>query len=133
MQARPWIACPQVSPRPRILVVEDDGAIRQTVAELLEEEGYEVACAVNGADALAQLERSAVPALILLDLTMPVMDGWTFRASQRRDPRLAAIPTVVLTASHAADPHAVDDLAPAAFLPKPFDLDRLIDTVHRLC
>jgi CheY-like chemotaxis protein len=122
-----------VTPHPRILLVEDDCAIRQTVAELLEEEGYQVECAVNGADALTRLERSEAPSLILLDLTMPVMDGWSFRAAQRRDPRLAAIPTVVLTASHTGDRRAADDLAPAAFLPKPFDLDRLIDTVHRLC
>lgn len=116
-----------------ILIVEDDSAIRQTVAELLEEEGYRVECAVNGADALARLEGSEAPALILLDLTMPVMDGWSFRATQRSDPRLAGIPTVVLTASLAGDARAMDDLAPAAFLPKPFDLDRLMDTVHRLC
>jgi CheY-like chemotaxis protein len=122
-----------VSPRARILIVEDDVAIRQTVAELLEDEGYEVDCAANGADALALLERSEVPALILLDLMMPVMDGWSFRETQRRDPRLAGIPTVVVTASNAASGHAPDELAPDAFLAKPFDLDRLIDTVERLC
>jgi CheY-like chemotaxis protein len=121
-----------VSAAARILVVEDDAAIRQTVAELLQEEGYEVECAVNGADALARLERSDVPALILLDLTMPVMDGWSFRETQRRDPRLARIPTVVVTASQ-ADPRVAAGLAPDAFLAKPFDLDRLMDTVHRLC
>jgi CheY-like chemotaxis protein len=122
-----------VSTPPRILIVEDDAAIRQTVAELLEEEGYEVECAVNGADALARLERSSVPGLILLDLTMPVMDGWSFRATQRRDPRLAGIPTVVVTASQPGDEAAMAALAPDAFLAKPFDLDRLIATVHRLC
>lgn len=117
----------------RILIVEDDGPIRETVAELLEDEGYEVECAVNGADALARLERSDVPSLILLDLTMPVMDGWSFRATQRRDPRLALIPTVVVTAGSVGDPRDADELAPAAFLPKPFDVERLIATVHRLC
>jgi len=122
-----------VSPRPRILIVEDDVAIRETVAELLEDEGYDVDRAANGADALALLERSGTPALILLDLMMPVMDGWSFRASQRRNPRLATIPTVVVTASTGADPHAGGDLAPDAFLAKPFDLELLIDTVHRLC
>jgi CheY-like chemotaxis protein len=122
-----------VRPAGRILVVEDDGAIRQTVAELLEEEGYEVECAVNGADALARLERADVPALILLDLTMPVMDGWSFRETQRRDPRLAAIPTVVVTASLSPDPRAATALAPDGYLPKPFDVDRLMDTVHRYC
>jgi CheY-like chemotaxis protein len=122
-----------VTSAPKILVVEDDTAIRQTIAELLEDEGFAVECAVNGADALARLERSAAPALILLDLTMPVMDGWTFRETQRRDPRYARIPTVIVTAAHAGDPRAADPLAPAAYLAKPFDLDRLLATVHRLC
>jgi CheY-like chemotaxis protein len=117
----------------RILVVEDDTAIRQTVAELLEDEGYAVSCAANGADALAQLDAGCVPSLILLDLSMPVMDGWTFRSTQRSDPRLAAIPTVVVSASHGADARSLESLAPDAFLQKPFDLDRLIDTVERLC
>jgi CheY-like chemotaxis protein len=122
-----------VSPRARILIVEDDAAIRQTVAELLEDEGYEVECAVNGADALARLEGNVTPGLILLDLTMPVMDGWSFRATQRRDPRLARIPTVVVTANLVGDARGDAELAPDALLAKPFDLDRLIDTVHRLC
>jgi len=122
-----------VTSGPRILVVDDDLAIRQTMAELLEDEGYEVACAANGADALAQLAAAAAPSVILLDLTMPVMDGWTFRTAQRSDPRLARIPTVVLSASHGADPRSVAVLAPDAFLAKPFDLDRLFATVRALC
>jgi two-component system, OmpR family, response regulator CpxR len=122
-----------VSHRARILIVEDDAAIRQTVAELLEDEGYEVECAVNGADALARLDRSETPGLILLDLTMPVMDGWSFRATQRGDPRLARIPTVVVTANLAGETRGDAELAADALLAKPFDLDRLIDTVHRLC
>lgn len=117
----------------KILVVEDDTAIRQTLAELLEDEGFAVDCAVNGAEAFQRLEGSAAPALILLDLTMPVMDGWMFREKQRRDPRYAHIPTVIVTAANAGDPRAAEPLAPAAYLPKPFDLDRLLATVHRLC
>ena len=74
-----------------------------------------------------------MPSVILLDLAMPVMDGWTFRAEQRRDPRIASIPTIVLSASLGGDPRALDGLAPAAALTKPFDLDRLIETVQRLC
>ena len=118
---------------PRILIVEDDVAIRQTLAELLEDEGFEVACAANGADALAHLAAAAPPSVILLDLTMPVMDGWTFRSMQRRDARLARIPTIIVSASHGADLHAVAALAPEAFLAKPFDLDRLIATLRALC
>ena len=124
---------PTVTAPARILLVEDDTAIRQTLAEVLEDEGYEVACAANGAEALAHLTRSAVPSLILLDLTMPVMDGWTFRSVQREDPRLARIPTVVVSANHTADRRTVDVLAADAFLAKPFDLDSLMDTIERLC
>ena len=116
----------------RILVVDDDAAIRQAIAELLAEEGFEVSCAANGAEALRELESTTVPSLILLDLTMPVMDGWTFRSAQRQDPRLAGIPTIVLTAIHGGDPRVFEPLAADAFLPKPFDLERLIATVHRL-
>jgi CheY-like chemotaxis protein len=117
----------------RILVVEDDPAIRQTVAEVLADEGFDVACAVNGADALAHLAAATVPDLILLDLSMPVMDGWAFRSAQRSDPRLAQIPTVVVSASHGADARSLAALAPDAFLAKPFDLDRLLATIDEHC
>ncbi len=116
----------------RILVVEDDTALRGLIADLLAEEGYDVYCAENGADALAKLGLGPAPSLILLDLAMPVMDGWTFRRAQRDDPRFARVPTVVLSASLGPDP-AIDALEPDAFLAKPFDLERLIETVHRLC
>lgn len=117
----------------RILIVEDDPALRGTVAEVLEEEGYDVDCAANGAEALSKLTELSIPSLILLDLAMPVMDGWAFRAAQRRDPRFARIPTVVVSASIEPTPGAIGDLAPEAFLPKPFDLDQLIRTIQRLC
>jgi len=116
-----------------ILVVEDDPGLRAAMTEALEDCGYEVACAGDGKDALAQLEASPAPSVILLDLAMPVMDGWSFRAAQRRDPRFAAIPTVVLSASIGADACVLDGLDPAAALAKPFDLERLIATVQRLC
>ncbi len=117
----------------RILVVEDDTDLRLSLAEVLEEEGCEVACATDGEDALRQLAARAVPAAILLDLTMPRMDGWTFRSHQQKDPRLAAIPTVVISAAYASDPRNIAELAPAAFLSKPFDVGSLIDTLKRVC
>ncbi len=117
----------------RILVVEDDSDLRRSLAEVLEDEGCEVACATDGVDALRQLEGRAAPAAILLDLTMPGMDGWTFRSRQRSDPRLAAIPTVVISAAYGSDPRNVAELAPAAFLSKPFDLGTLIDALKRVC
>jgi CheY-like chemotaxis protein len=117
----------------RILLVEDDPALRSALAELLQERGYEVTCAEHGADALAQLDDAPPPNVILLDLAMPVMDGWSFRTVQRHDPRLASIPTVVLSASLASDPRAVEGLAADAALAKPFTLERLIETVQRFC
>lgn len=115
-----------------ILLVEDDFAIRETVADVLESEGFEVACVANGREALSRLgeDGSARPGVILLDLMMPVMDGWEFRTAQRSDPRLAGIPVVVLSAGAEG---SLARLAPAAYLPKPFELDRLLDVVGRYC
>lgn len=117
----------------RILLVEDDAALRCALSELLRENGYEVACATDGRDALAQLGTRPAPSVILLDLVMPVMDGWAFRAEQRRDPLLAAIPTIVISASLAADRRRLEELEPAATLAKPFEIERLIATVRRIC
>ncbi len=122
-----------VATHARILVVEDDASLRAALSELLADEGYEVSCAENGADALAKLGCGLTPSLILLDLAMPVMDGWTFRRAQREDPRLARVPTVVITASHGPDQAAIAALDFDAFLSKPFDAERLMDAVHRLC
>jgi CheY-like chemotaxis protein len=117
----------------RILVVDDDADIRGAISELLAEEGYEVVCAGNGEEALAQLAAPLAPSAILLDLTMPVMDGWTFRRRQRMDPRLAAIPTVVISATLPDDARAGGVLGAAAVLPKPFDAERLVETLQRIC
>jgi CheY-like chemotaxis protein len=114
-----------------ILVVDDDPDLRRSIAEVLEEEGFEVSCARNGEEALRALEGSP-PSAILLDLTMPVMDGWTFRARQRSDERLAHIPTVVISAAY-SDPRSVSTLEPDAFLAKPFEASLLTETLQRLC
>ncbi|MBC7545053.1 MAG: response regulator, partial [Candidatus Sericytochromatia bacterium] len=80
-----------------ILIVEDDIDIRETLAEILADEGYSVASAANGLDAISYLQTEAMPCVILLDLMMPVMSGWEFRAKQQQDPTLAGIPVVVLS------------------------------------
>ena len=98
-------AAPGGGPRRRILVVEDDPATRSGIQALLEEEGCDVDFAADGAQALDYLKRApeprtkrpGKPALILLDLTMPGMNGWDFRREQLRDPALAGIPVVVMT------------------------------------
>ena len=117
----------------RILVVEDDSDLRRSLAEVLEDEGCEVACARDGQEALRQLEAPSKPAAILLDLTMPGMDGWTFRTRQRSDPRIAAIPTVVISAAYENDSRGVAALQADAFLAKPFDVGSLIDALKRVC
>ncbi len=114
------------------MLVEDDLAIRETLRELLEGEGYGVQSAENGRDALARLRSSEPPRLILLDLTMPVMDGWAFRRAQRGDPTLSQIPVVVLSADHPLA-EKVSDMAVAGYLAKPFELATLLDTVQRYC
>ena len=81
-----------------ILLVEDEAAIREVIEAVLEAEGYRVVSTVDGADALDVLRDGLRPCMIILDLMMPVMDGWEFRAAQMRDPDLLKIPTVVYTA-----------------------------------
>ena len=83
-----------------VLIVDDDNDVRSALAELLEEEGFSVEGAPNGREALALLRGGTVhPAVILLDLMMPGMDGWDFRHEQMRDPKLAAVPVVIVSAS----------------------------------
>jgi serine/threonine-protein kinase RsbW len=113
-----------------ILVVEDDDATRQAECLLLEEQGFAVAAARNGREALDRLRTGLRPRLILLDLAMPVLDGYAFRAEQMRDPQLQDIPVVVCSA--AADPCRTTPLRPAALLSKPIEFDRLARAVRAL-
>jgi CheY-like chemotaxis protein len=111
-------------------VIEDDDALRKSLVMLLDAWGYATVTARNGEEALAILRRgNADPCLILLDLTMPRMSGNAFRLEQLKDERLRTIPTVVLSAADAAK--ELKDIA--AFLPKPVEVDRLIDLVERYC
>jgi CheY-like chemotaxis protein len=114
------------------MVVEDDSDVRETIVELLEDEGYEARAATNGQDALEMLRGARAPGLILLDLRMPVMDGWEFRRQQRGDPTLSQIPVVVMSADGALE-RKTEGMAAAAVLAKPVGLERLLETVHRFC
>ena len=109
-----------------ILIVDDDEALRDVLTEALSEEGLDVSCSANGLEALKVLRAGLRPDVILLDLMMPVMDGWGFREEQSRDPELASIPVVVVTAAHwlhkPIDAHAI--------VRKPFKLDELLGVVH---
>jgi CheY-like chemotaxis protein len=113
-----------------VLLVEDDLSIRDMLRELLEDEGYQVRSAGNGRDALACLRAGVPTRLILLDLMMPVMDGWAFREAQRADPALSPIPVIVLSADDALSEKALG-MSAAAWLSKPFELGVLLDAIHR--
>jgi CheY-like chemotaxis protein len=104
----------------RVLVVEDDDATRELLEEILREEGYETAGAADGRQALILMRRWR-PDLIVLDLVMPKMDGWFFRAQQRQIEAIRDIPVIVMSARR--PPWREEDLLdPAAYLPKPFEL-----------
>jgi CheY-like chemotaxis protein len=115
-----------------ILVVEDDADIRDVLVEVLELEGYEIAVAGNGREALEHLRRAKRPDLILLDLMMPVMDGWQFRAEQRQNPEWAGIPVVILTA-HGSSHLKANSNGVAGFLKKHVELEDLLATVKQHC
>jgi CheY-like chemotaxis protein len=114
-----------------ILVVEDDTSIRDMLTDVLEDEGYRVIRAASGCEALVQLrERRPPPHLILLDLMLPHMNGWDFCEEWRRDPQLADIPVVIVSASsHIRERQLPCDIA--ACLAKPFELDTLLEIVER--
>jgi CheY-like chemotaxis protein len=111
-----------------VLVVDDDRAVRDSLRWLLEVEGYRVVTAANGENALAMLHKGLRPCLILLDLTMPGMDGVTFRRLQLADQRLAAIPVVIISA-RADRPVPLGSLR----LAKPVDPAALLNAVRRHC
>jgi CheY-like chemotaxis protein len=100
------------------------------MAQLLTLEGFRAETVANGRDALDYLERGDCPDLILLDLMMPVMDGWEFRRRQKAHPEYAQVPVVVLSA---LDQARAADLGGPAFLKKPLDFDLLLDLVRRHC
>jgi CheY-like chemotaxis protein len=112
----------------KILVVEDDQAIREVLTEVLRFEGFEAFGAANGREALNLLEAEDVPSLIILDLMMPVMNGWEFLDHIHQTPRLATIPVIVASAglSRPNGPEIEVD-----FMRKPIDLDEFIERVRK--
>ena len=110
-----------------IVLIEDDDGIRETMAALLEDEGYHVVQAANGEEGLARLREACDPCLVLLDLWMPVMNGWQLLEALQEDEALRAVPVVVISAA--------GDLPPpdgaAAFLRKPIRLETLLESVDQ--
>ena len=116
---RPW----------RAMIVEDDPDIRESLGEFLTEGGYDVVLAGNGKDALQRMRRDELVDVVILDLRMPVMDGWEFRAIQKDDDRLKQIPVVAMSADRSPQAIAVSS---EAYLRKPVDPDELLRTLERL-
>jgi CheY-like chemotaxis protein len=120
-----------MSVRRGILIVEDDEGIRETLKVMLEFEGYAVVAASNGREALGALEKMReAPGLILLDLMMPVMNGWEFSDIVRHNPKWAPIPIVVLTAF--ADKGQILQMA-KSILKKPVEIEDLLSAVQSYC
>jgi CheY-like chemotaxis protein len=113
-----------------ILIVEDDEDLREMMAQLLTLEGYQAATVANGREALEYLHSERRPSVILLDLMMPVMDGWEFHRRMEADPTLPPVPVIVLSA---LDQVRTANIHAAAFLKKPLDFDRLLDLVRTYC
>src|SRR5437762_13327611 len=113
-----------------ILVVEHDKDLRDSLCEALELEGYAAVCMKNGQAALNHLATGARPCIILLDLMMPVMDGWTFRQEMLKDQTLASIPVIVMTA---ATPARVAAVAAQVVLYKPLHMAKVMTVVQEHC
>jgi CheY-like chemotaxis protein len=108
-----------------VLVVEDDDILCGALRLVLQWEGYQVACAADGQEALDILRTSGPPAFILLDLMLPVLDGWQFREALKADPALAAVPVVVVSALDATRaPQA------AGHIQKPFQVEQLLEVIR---
>lgn len=114
-----------------VLVVDDDRDIRETLAEILADEGYEVHTARNGSEGL-EVVASQRPGLVLLDLFMPIMDGAEFRRRQLGDPTIADVPVVVISAAAGLE-RKVASLGLAGWLEKPIHIDALFAIVGRYC
>jgi len=116
-----------------VLIVDDDQGIVDGIGELLREEGFRVVATANGAEALAHLRLGLRANVILLDVLMPIMDGWDFRAAQLADPALRDIPVVVISASGFARDTLGPQLKTRDVFSKPLDLDRFLETLRTLC
>lgn len=115
-----------------ILIVDDDFDFRETLLDILKGEGFQVATAGDGLDALAYLRSHPAPCLILLDWMMPRCDGVEFREAQKADPALASIPVVLLTA-HTRPGETMTAVQANALLEKPVTVKGLLEVVRRFC
>lgn len=112
-----------------VLVVDDDDDLREALRVALGDAGHDCLLASNGSEALVLLRNGAKPAVILLDLMMPIVNGWQFRAEQLSDPSIAAIPVIVATAAGLG---AGDTIEADAVIRKPFPVETLLDLISRI-
>jgi len=126
---------PTYAPRRRtaglILLIEDDFVLRSSLTELLEEEGFRVECCADGRDGYRRLHEAPRPDVILLDVMLPYLDGFEFRALQRKVPNFATIPVVVMSAYH-LDRATLDELELPVSFRKPLDVAQLVTTMREL-
>ena len=115
-----------------VLVVDDNSDLREALTYVLEAEGYTVTAASDGQEALTSLRGERLPRVILLDLSMPNMDGSGFRQRQLEDPRLARIPVVVCSGERGARDAALR-LGANGYIAKPMDVDTVLQTIERVC
>jgi CheY-like chemotaxis protein len=113
-----------------VMIIEDDDQVREALADVVSQEGYKVATAQDGREALDKLRWGLRPAVILLDMQMPLMTGWDFRAEQRRDPELEQIPVVAITGGLRWKDEDADI---AARLTKPIQVETLRAILRRYC
>ena len=120
------------APFPDILIVEDDPDNCETLGEILEIEGYRVVKAIHGQEALDLLIGGFSPCLILLDLMMPVMDGWEFRRQQKANPALATIPVIVMSGDGRIEQKS-QAVEAEGFVIKPIVIEALLEEIRRCC
>ena len=122
---------PDASPRRCLVaIIEDDSEFRTMLRELLEEERYRVIAMANGAEALEMLRGDSMPDVILLDVSMPIMDGFDFLRHRNADPRLSTVPVVLVTN---AKPHERPTVGVSDVVRKPIDIDEILLAIKRYC
>jgi CheY-like chemotaxis protein len=113
-----------------VAIIEDDSEFRNMLRELLEEEQYRVVAMANGAEAIEILRGDTMPDVILLDVAMPIMDGFDFLRHRNADPRLSTVPVVLVTN---AKPHERPTIGVSDVVRKPIDIDEILFAIKRYC
>ena len=119
--------------RHTVLVIDDDDMMRDALATLIEQRGYNAVAVGSGREGLNLLKGGLRPCAILLDLVMPLMDGFAFRRAQLADPQLAAIPVLVVSGAAAVNAAKARKLGMTVFFRKPMDLDAFTRALHEHC